>query len=158
MLLTTSSAGSFIHNALLTKFTVTGGYQVHPGALKKNASTQQSTWMVLEDGGGKALALEDGGTAAGLGGGIGRRFKIAAAALGSGGGRRTCNNGVGISVIKAGGLFLRCQHQRWQEPRERMRPMQGTYIDGNGKEIGISWWQWWWCGCKDGAGKARARG
>jgi hypothetical protein len=106
MSLTTSSAGSIIHSAPLTKFVVTGCYQVRPGIIKKNASTQQSTWMVLEDGSGKAVALEDGGAAVGLGGGVGRRFKIAAAALGSGGGRRTCDNGIGVSIIKAGGLFL----------------------------------------------------
>jgi hypothetical protein len=40
--------------------------------------------------------------------------------------------------------------------------MKGTYIDINGKEIGVLQrrWQWRWCGCgfKDIAGKARARG
>jgi hypothetical protein len=38
--------------------------------------------------------------------------------------------------------------------------MQGTYIDVNGKEIGVLQWRWQWqgCRCKDGAGKARARG
>ena len=39
--------------------------------------------MVLEDGGGAAVALKDGGGVAALGGGIGRQFKIAAA-LGGG--------------------------------------------------------------------------
>ncbi len=127
-----------------------------PGVLKKNISTQQSTRL--------EMALEDGGD---IGRwhwemALGRWLKIAAAALGSGGGRRTCNKGigvdVGIEVVDSVGLLLHCQHQRWQGWQERMHPMQGTYIKGNGKEIGVSW-QWWrLCGCKDGASKARARG
>jgi hypothetical protein len=32
--------------------------------------------------------------------------------------------------------------------------MQGMYINSDGEEIGVSRW----CRCKDGAGKARARG
>ncbi len=75
---------------------VTGRYQVCPGVFKKNISTQQSTWMVLEDGGCVAVALKDGSSAVALGGGDGRRIKIAAA-------RRTCNDGVGISVAEAEG-------------------------------------------------------
>jgi hypothetical protein len=114
--------------------------------------------MVLEDGGSTAVALEDSGGAAGLEGGVGQQFKIAAAVFGGSGGRRTCNNGVGISIIKAKGLLLQCWHQRWQGRQERTRLMQGTYIDGNGKKIGASRRQRRWCGCKDGAGKARARG
>jgi hypothetical protein len=111
MLLTTSSAGAIIHSALLTKFAVTGHYQVRPGVSKKNISTQQSKWMemLLEDGGGAAALA--------LGGGIGHRLKIAAVALDSGGGRRTCNNGIGIDVgvdiVKAEGLLLQRWHQRW---------------------------------------------
>ncbi len=58
---------------------------------------------MLEDGGGVAVALEGGGGVAALGGGFGRWLKIAAAALGSGCGRRTCNDGIGITVIKAKG-------------------------------------------------------
>ncbi len=61
--------------------------------------------MALEDGGGATVALEDGGGAA-LGGGIGRRLKIAAAVLGSGGGRRTCNKGIGVSVVEAKVILL----------------------------------------------------
>jgi hypothetical protein len=99
---------------LLTKFVVTGHYQVRPGIFKKNISTQQSTWLALEDGGGATVALEDGGNAAALGGGIGQRFKIVAAALGGGGRRRSCNNGVCVSNIKAEGFLLQHWHQRQQ--------------------------------------------
>ncbi len=61
--------------------------------------------MALEDGGGAAVVLEDGSSAAALGGGIGWWLKIAAEALGGSGGRGTCNNGVGVSVVKAKGLL-----------------------------------------------------
>jgi hypothetical protein len=76
---------------------------------KINTHTQQSTWikMVLEDGGSAMMALEDGGGVAALRGGIGWWLKIAAAALGGGGIRRTCNDGVGIGIVKAKGLLLR---------------------------------------------------
>jgi hypothetical protein len=37
-------------------------------------------------------------------------------------------------------------------------PMQGTYVDNDGKKIGISWCRQQQCRCKDGAGKVRARG
>jgi hypothetical protein len=70
MLLTTLSAGVIVHSAPLTKYTVTGCYQLQPGIFKKNISTQQSTWMALNDGSGAAVALEDGGGAVALGGGI----------------------------------------------------------------------------------------
>jgi hypothetical protein len=123
MLLTTSSAGAIIHSVPLTKFAVTERYQARPGIFKKNISTQKSSWMALEDGGGTAVVLEDGGAAAGLGGGVGRHFKIAAAALGSGGRRRTCDNCVGVSVVEAKGILLQCWHQRWQRRQERMHPM-----------------------------------
>jgi hypothetical protein len=43
----------------------------------------------LEDGGGAAVALKDGSSAAALGGGVEWRSKIAVAALGGGCGRRT---------------------------------------------------------------------
>jgi hypothetical protein len=36
--------------------------------------------------------------------------------------------------------------------------MHGTYVNGNGKEIGVVRQRWQWFRCKDGAGKARARG
>jgi hypothetical protein len=36
--------------------------------------------------------------------------------------------------------------------------MQDTYVDGNGKEIGLLRWRWRRCQCKDGASKARVRG
>jgi hypothetical protein len=70
------------------------------------------------------IALEDGGGAAvGLGGGVGRwRWEVAlgggvgrwrwmavedaAVALGSSGGRRKCNDGIGVSVVEAKGLLL----------------------------------------------------
>ncbi len=47
------------------------------------------------------MVLEDGGGMAALGGGTGQRLKIAATALGSSGGRRTCKDGIGIRIIKA---------------------------------------------------------
>ncbi len=59
----------------------------------------------MEDGSGAAVVLEDGSSAAALGGGIGWRLKIAAAALGGSSGRGTCNDGVGVSVVKAKGLL-----------------------------------------------------
>ncbi len=105
MLLTTLSAGTIIHSLPLTKFKVTGRYQVHSGVLKKYISTQQSTWMGMEAGGSAAVALEDCGGVVALGGGVGPWFKIAAAVLGGGGGRRTCNNCVSISIVKAKGLY-----------------------------------------------------
>ena len=52
------------------------------------------------------MALEDGGSAAALGDGIGWQLKVAAAALVGGDGGRTCNVGVGISIVEAGGLLL----------------------------------------------------
>jgi hypothetical protein len=35
--------------------------------------------------------------------------------------------------------------------------MLGTYVNGDGKEIGVLRQRGRWCGCKDGAGKARVR-
>ncbi len=61
--------------------------------------------LALEDGSSAAVPLEDGGSVAALQGGIGWWLKIAAA-LGGNGSRRTCDNGIGISVIKAKGLLL----------------------------------------------------
>ncbi len=61
-----SSAGTIIYSTLLTKFAVTRHYLVHPGVLRNEIITQQSTWMEisLEDGGGAVVVL---------GGGIGSR-------------------------------------------------------------------------------------
>jgi hypothetical protein len=102
MSLIASSAGAIVHRVPLTKFPVTGHYQVGPSILKKNISTPQSTWI--------EMASEDGGSAAALGGGIWYRLKIAAMALGGRGSRKTCNDGVsidvGIDVVKAKGLLL----------------------------------------------------
>jgi hypothetical protein len=101
MLLTTLSAGTIVYSAPLTKFAVTGLYQVRPGILKKNISTQQSTWIECwEMVAAVEVALEDGGGAPALGGGFGLRLKIAVAALGSGCCRRTCNDGISISIVK----------------------------------------------------------
>ncbi len=48
------------------------------------------------------MALENGGDAAALGGGVGKRLKKSATALGSGGGgRRTCDDGIGVSIVEA---------------------------------------------------------
>jgi hypothetical protein len=52
-----------------------------------------------------AVVLEDGGGAAVLGGGFGQRLKIAAVALGSGCGRRTCDDSIVISIVKAKGYY-----------------------------------------------------
>ncbi len=62
MLPMTSSAGTIVHSALLTKFAVRGHYLLHPGILRNKIRTQQSTWMemALEDGGGAAVVLEGG--------------------------------------------------------------------------------------------------
>jgi hypothetical protein len=100
--------------------------------------------MALEDGGGVAMALEDGGGMAALRGGVGQQLKIAAAALGGGGNRRTCDNGVGVSIVKAEGLLLQHRHQPWQGQCERMRTMQWTYASSNGKGIGLLRERWWW--------------
>jgi hypothetical protein len=84
---------------------VTGCYQVHPGVSKKNISTQYSTWMEMEVGSGTAVALEDCGGTAVLGGDAGWWFKIAVTVLGGSGSRRTCDNGVGTSIVEAEGLY-----------------------------------------------------
>jgi hypothetical protein len=61
----------------------------------------------LEDGANATVTLEDGSNAVALGAGVGQRFKIAAGALGgSGCGRRICDDGVGISIVKAEGFLL----------------------------------------------------
>jgi hypothetical protein len=115
--------------------------------------------MASEDCGGIAVALEDGGSASVLGGSVGRQSRIAVAALGSGGGRSTCNYGIGVSVVKGKGLLLQPWHQHWQGRQERMCLMQGMYIGSNSKKIGIFWWQWQWrrWGYDDSIDKARAR-
>jgi hypothetical protein len=59
----------------------------------------------LEDGGGMAVALEDGRGAAALGGGFGWWLKIAAAALGGGCDRRICSDGINISTVEAKGDY-----------------------------------------------------
>jgi hypothetical protein len=111
MLLTTSSAGAIVHSAPLTKFAVTGRYEVRPGVFKKKISTQQSTGNDIRRRQRRCgVALKNGGGAAALGGGGGWRLKIAAAVLGGGGGRRTCDDGIGISVVEAEGLLLGRRH------------------------------------------------
>jgi hypothetical protein len=91
----------------------------------------------LEDGSGTAVALENGSGVAALGGGVGQWLKIAVAALGGGGGRRTYNNGIGISVVEAEDLLIEHQHQHWQGRQGRTCLMQGTYVGSNGEEIGV---------------------
>ncbi len=100
--------------------------------------------MALEDGGSMAVSLKDGGGMAALGGGVGKLLRIAAVALGNGGGRRTCDYGISISIVKAKGLLLQCQCQRRQGQQERTRLMQGTYVGSNCKEIDVLWQWWWW--------------
>jgi hypothetical protein len=105
------------------------------------------------------VALEAGGGAAVLGGGFGQRLKIAAAALGSGGGRRTCNDGINVSIVKAKGILLKQWRQCWQGRQETRCLIQGMYIGSNGKEIGVSRWWWWWWRCRydNSVDKTRAR-
>ncbi len=67
--------------------------------------------MTLEDGGSATVALEDGSSAAALVGGVRQRFRIMASVLGGGGGRRTCNDDIGISVVEAEGFLLEHWHQ-----------------------------------------------
>ncbi len=69
------------------------------------------------------------------------------------GGRRTCNDGIGISIVKAKGFLLGHWHQCWQGQQDRTCTMQGTYVDSNGKEIGVLWHWWQQCGCQDGAAR-----
>jgi hypothetical protein len=74
--------------------------------------------MVLEDGGGAVVTL----------GGDVVRWRWAAVqdavvALGGGGGRRTCNDGVGIGVVETYGLLVPRWCQRWLGWQERTRPM-----------------------------------
>ena len=91
---------------------------------------------MLEDGGSAAVALEDDGGTAALGGGFGWQLKIAEAALGGGCGRRTCNNGIGISIVEVKGLLLQ-RNQHWQGRQESKCLMQGNDIGSNVKEIGV---------------------
>jgi hypothetical protein len=104
--------------------------------------------MALEDGGGAVVALENGGCTTGD------------AALGSGSNRRTCKDGIGVSVTKAEGLLLQRWRQHQQGQQERMLPMQGMDIGSNGKEIGVlqQWWRWQWCGYIESVDEARVRG
>ncbi len=104
--------------------------------------------------------MEDGGGAVALGGGVGRRLKIAAAAVGGSGGRRICNDGISVSIVEAKGLLLRHWHQHWQGQQERMRPMRGMYIGSNGEDIRVSQrrWQWWRYRYNNSINKTRARG
>jgi hypothetical protein len=88
-----------------------------------------------------AVVLEDGSGVTALRGGIGRQLKIAAVALDGGGGRRTCNDGIGISAVKAEGLLFQRLRQHWQGWQERTRPMQGTYVGSNAKEVGVLRWR-----------------
>ncbi len=57
----------------------------------------------MEDGSSTAVALEDGRSMAALQGGFGQQLKIAVVVLGSGFGRRTCDEGIGIRVVYAKG-------------------------------------------------------
>jgi hypothetical protein len=67
----------------------------------------------LEDDGCTAVAFDDGGGKVALGGGVGGRLKIGAVPLGSGSGRMTCIDGIGIRVVEAKGLILQHWSQRW---------------------------------------------
>ncbi len=74
-------------------------------------------------------------------------------ALSGGGGRRIWDDDIGVSVIEAEGFLLGHWRQRQQGQRDRMRTMQGTYVDSNSKKIGVSQQQWPRCGCQDGASR-----
>jgi hypothetical protein len=67
----------------------------------------------LEDDGCTAVAFDDSGGGAALGGGVGGWLKIGAVPLGSGSSRMTCIDGVGIRVVEAKGLLLQHRSQRW---------------------------------------------
>ncbi len=95
--------------------------------------------MALKDGSGVAVALEDGGGTAALGGGIGWRLKIAAAALGGGGVIRTCNDGVSVSIVKTEGLLASALARM---VRENMFDARDVHAGSNGKEIGLLRRQW----------------
>jgi hypothetical protein len=86
--------------------------------------------MELEDGGSAAVALKNDGCALALGGCVGRRLKIAAAAWAAVAAEEhaTCNDCIGISVVKSEGLLLERWRQRQQGWQERMLPMQGTSV------------------------------
>jgi hypothetical protein len=161
MLLMSLSAGAIIHSTQLTKFMVTGFYQVYPGILKE---IHQHTTIIM-DGNGVGV----------LGGGVWRQLKIAAATLGGGGDRRTCNDGfgidVGVDVVKCRGLTItvlasalartasedasdaRDVHlQQWQGDRHILAAvaavrMQRWCRQGKGKGT-IAW-------CQTGPGKGR---
>jgi hypothetical protein len=98
--MTTFSAGAFIYSTLLTRFTVTGCYEVHPGVLRSIISSQQSTWVIMAlEGGGAVVALKDGGSMVALGGGVEWRLKVAAL-LGGGSGKRTCDDASASASLK----------------------------------------------------------
>ncbi len=143
MSLTTSSAGAIIISTQLTESAVTGCYKAHHGILRNKISSQQTTWIELEDCNSTMVVLEDGNGTATLGGSIWRRFNIAAVVL-SGSSRRTCGDSIGVSNVKAEGLLLQRLHHRQQGRQERTCPMQGTYVGSNGIEIGILRRRLWW--------------
>ncbi len=61
--------------------------------------------MALEDCSGLEVGLEDGGGAVAVRGGVGRRFKIVAVALGGGGQRKCKDGGVSASLKWRGNYY-----------------------------------------------------
>ncbi len=102
----TISAGIVVHSTPLTKFSVTGRYQVPLGVLRQHTTINMDENIVGR--------WRRRGSVVGKWwwhGGIGRwrwaAIEDAAVALGGSGGgsRRTCNIGIGISIVEAKGLL-----------------------------------------------------
>ncbi len=122
------------------------------------------------------MALDDGSGVAALGGGVGCQLKIAVMALGSGGGRRTCNDGVGIAivinVVKAVGLLLQHLARMAREDTSNARDVCQRQWQGNrciaeveaAAVAAVRMQRWCWQGegkksmawCQTGTGKAGA--
>jgi hypothetical protein len=90
-------------------------------------------WHFRENFQHTAINIDGNGiNAVALGGGVGHRLKIAAAALGSGGSRRTCNDCTGIDtsvdIVKSNCLILWRWHQRWQGWQERSAQCKGGML------------------------------
>ncbi len=110
---------------------------------------------MFEDGTSATVSLEDGGRGAALGGGFGQRLRIAVAALGGGCGRRTCNDGIGISVIEAEGYCHNIGISIGKDGERGCIRCKGPMLAA----MSIArWWGWQRYGYNDGIDKVRARG